>query len=252
MAEDVISDYIDKLSDNYQKTLIKSAAELQKQVASDPGNVKLQKALAQAMRELDAFKKSSPKETENLDSVKDTSSALEYLARNNRKVSRPKLYKDIKRGKLRRQNDGSFLLRDLDTYAVGVPYIIPPDRPNATIVEDRQRRKDEADIRLKEAQASIAEHKYAVQQGKYIPKNTVWLELAARAVAFKNALKNTFESKALELITLAEGNTSHSEDVVAWLGRAVDMALAEYSAPIKVEVDFIEALEEHDDADTEA
>lgn len=250
MAEDVISDYITKLSDNYQKTLIKSAAELQKQVASDPGNVKLQKALAQAMKELDAFKQPSAERTETLESVETPKEAIKYLKRCNRKVGRTKLFEDTKKGKLHRQTDGSFLLRDLDKYAVTLPYIVPPDHCSAALVDDRQRRKDEADIRLKEAQASIAEHKYAVQQGQYIPKNAVWLELAARAVAFRNTLKNTFESRILELITLTEGNASHSEDVVEWLSRAVDTALSEYSAPIRVEVDFFEALESDDAAET--
>lgn len=234
-----------QVDENSIKTYVKTITELQKRLIEKPSDLAAQKALALANKELNALriKKSAP--VEEIKVIKSPKEAIEYINGQNRKLGRDKFFRDVKSGKIRKQEGtGYFVVSELDLYATTLPYKAAPNGPVVEVLEERQRKKDEADIRLKEAQASMAEHKLAVQQGKYVLKSDVWLELAARAVALRNSLKNSFEARVLEMIGLVDGDTSKAEDIVFWMNSIFDDAFSEYAQPFDLRVDFSKALEE--------
>lgn len=234
-----------QVNENSIKTYVKSITELQKKLLENPASLATQKALALANKELNALREKKVSHTEEAQVIKSVKDALQYINDQNRKLGSVKFYREIKEGKVKRQaGTGYFLTSDLDLYATTLPYKATPNGPVVEVLEERQRKKDEADIRLKEAQASIAEHKLAVQQGKYVLKSDVWLELAARAVALRNSLKNAFEARVLEMIGLVDGDTSKAEDIVFWMNGIFDDAFSEYAQPFDLRVDFSKALEE--------
>lgn len=156
----------------------------------------------------------------------------------NRKCGKTKLFEDIKLGRLKKQPDGSFRQRDVERYAASLPMAGTPDAV-AEKAADRQRRKEEADIRKAEAAAKREEYDLAVKMGKYVPKSDVHLELAARAVTLSSSLKTAFESRNLDFIDAVDGNPKKGAALVELQSRILDEALNEYSQEMEFEVKFV-------------
>lgn len=164
-----------------------------------------------------------------------------------RKLGKTKLFEDIKRGRLKRQPDGTFRQRDVERYAASLPMAGTPDAV-AEKAADRQRRKEEADIRKSVAAADREEFDLAVKKGKYVPRADVHLELAARAVALASGIKTAFEAHNLDLVATVDGNPKKGAALVEELERIFDEAFNEYSRELEFEVAFVSELmmEEND------
>lgn len=168
----------------------------------------------------------------------DMRSVIQYASSKNRKLGKTKLYDDVnKKGLLKRQADGSFKIRDVDFYLSTVPVTSVTDASHDRAM-DRQRRKEEAEIRRLKASAERAEFDLAVRKGEYVARDTVYLELAARAVTLSSNLKTAFEAQILDIISLAEGNPQRSVQLIDRIESLVDEAMSEYSREIQLDVDF--------------
>ena len=108
---------------------------------------------------------------------------------------------------------------------------------------DRQRRKEEADIRKAEAAAEREEFDLAVKKGRFIAREQVYVELAARAVTLSSGLKTAFEARNLDLVALVDGNPKKAVALVEALERICDDALNEYSREMEFDVG-LEGLEQ--------
>lgn len=170
--------------------------------------------------------------------------ALEYLKVGcGRKIGKTKMFEDIKVGRLRKQADGSFRQRDLDRYAASLPTAGTPDRV-ANDAARRQREKEEQEIRRLRNAADREEFELKVKQGRYISREAVWQELAARAVALSAGLKTAFEAQSLDVIAMMEGNPKKSGPFVERIDQIVDEAMGEYSKPVEIEVTFTDESRE--------
>lgn len=166
--------------------------------------------------------------------------ALAYLNEDcNRKVAQTKLFEDIKKGLLKKQTDGSFKRRDLDRYAASLPTRGTSDSV-AQKAADRLRRKEEADIRRTEAAARREEFRLDVEMGKFIPREQVYQELAARAVTLASGLKTAFEARVLELVDAVDGNPKMAAVLGERLDALLDEALGEYSREMEFEITVTE------------
>ncbi|WP_460031304.1 hypothetical protein [Megalodesulfovibrio paquesii] len=134
----------------------------------------------------------------------------------------------------------------MDRYAASLPLETTPDGRTRD-AEERQRRKEEADIRIKEAVARREERKTAVLEGRYVLREQVDQELAARAVAFNAGLKSQVEAAALDLVTSVGGRPTRARALVQALERIIDAASNEYAREMEFEVN-IHADEEADAA----
>ena len=175
-------------------------------------------------------------------SFKDWRAALAHISESGRKLGKSKFFEDIKRGLLRRQADGGFRLRDLERYMASLPLAGTQDGI-AERAQDRQRRKEEAEIRKIEACAKREEFDLAVKMGRYIPREQVHLELAARAVALSLGLKTALEARGLEIISAIDGNPKKSLPLQELLESILDEALNEYSREMEFELEFVEDAE---------
>ena len=160
---------------------------------------------------------------------------LDYVAEHGRKLGQTKLFKDINLGRLRRQPDGTFRVRDVERYMASLPMSGTPDAV-ARKAADRQRRKEEADIRKAEAAAEREEFDLQVKKGRYILREQVYAELAARAVTLSSGLKTAFEARNLDLVALVDGSPRKAAALVEELERICDDALNEYSREMEFEV----------------
>lgn len=180
---------------------------------------------------------------------KDWREALAYITQDlGRKLGKTKLFDDIKKGLLKKQGDGSFRIKDVERYAASLPMAATPD-VLAEKASERQRRKEEEEIRRISAIADKEEFLLAVRKGQFIPREQVHLELAARAVTLSSGLKTTLEARGLDIIETVGGNPKKARDLFAFLEGVLDETLNEYSRPLEFDVVF-EQTEGLDDADS--
>ncbi len=217
------------------KVLLAAKEKAKAKAAMDPSPSNMN-ALDRASRMLDSAMQEETK-------LKDYQAVLRYVAENGRKLGQSKLYADVGKGRLKKQVDGSFRVKDVDAYMKTLAFAGTPDQV-ADKVADRMKRKEEADIRRAEAAARREEFNLEVAMGRYIRREEVYVELAGRAVALRDALKNGTEACALELVELVEGKPELSSGLLNRLGRLFDESLGEYARPLTLEVEFTELDEE--------
>ncbi len=171
--------------------------------------------------------------------LKDYKAVLSYAVECGRKLGKTKLYADINFGRLKKQPDGTFKLRDVDRYMASLPTAGTPDAV-AEKAADRQRRKEEEEIRRIKAVADKEEFDLAVKKGKFVAKEQVHLELAARAVTLSAGIRTAFEAHILDFISLVDGTPKKGAALVERLEAILDEALNEYSREMEFEVTFID------------
>ena len=172
-------------------------------------------------------------------SLADWRAVLAFIEEGGRKVGKSKLFEDIKKGRLKRQADGSFRPRDVERYMAALPLLGTSDSV-AERAADRQRRKEEQEIRRISAIADKEEFLLAVRRGQFIPKEQVHQELAARAVTLATGLKTAFEARALDIIALVEGSPKKAAPLIELLEALLEEALGEYSREMEIIVEFAE------------
>jgi hypothetical protein len=224
------------------QALLSAKESAKRAVLDDPSQANLA-ALDRATKMLNAAMQAKA-------NLSDWRAVLDYVAENGRKLGKTKLFEDIKRGRLKKQTDGSYRLRDVDRYLASLPMSGTADIV-AEKAADRQRRREEEEIRRIKATADKEEFDLAVKKGRYIPKEQVYLELAARAVTLSSGIKTAFESRNLELIAAVGGNPQKGLALTELLESILDEALNEYSREMDFEVTFLMS-DEDDPADSAA
>lgn len=172
--------------------------------------------------------------------LKDTSAVLAYVEEAGRKLKKTKLYDDIGLGRLKKQPDGTFKLRDVDRYAATLPTLGTSDKVAADAAQ-RQKKREEAEIRRIENAAAKEEFQLNILKGRYVTREAVYLELAGRAVTLASGLKTAFESSVLDLISLVEGSPKKAQNLIQALEEKLDAALNEYAQVEEFEVLFSES-----------
>lgn len=174
----------------------------------------------------------------------DIPEVLAYIKSQGRKVGRSKLYNDVNKHRhLPMQMDGTIRLSDVKAYMTKLPLTGTPPAL-AEKVADRQARKEEEEIRRIRAVANREEFSLAVLQGKYIAKELIYVELASRAVALRDGLKNAAESHASELVEMAGGDAKRTGAFIEGLSRLFDECIGDYARPITIDVSITGIEEE--------
>lgn len=176
-------------------------------------------------------------------SFKNYREVLAYAEECGRKVQKSKLYDDISAARLKKQPDGTFKKRDVDRYFASLPTTGTGDKV-AEKAAERRRRKEEEEIRRLKAGADKDEFALAVQKGKFIARERVYLELAGRAAQLSSGIKTAFEARGLEIIEKVEGNPKKAAALVDLLEAIFDEALNAYSREMELTVEFEKPEEE--------
>ena len=202
-------------------------------VKDDPSSANLS-ALQRATTMLENAMSNSENQTEFFTKPGDV---LRYLQEEvGRKIAQSTLYRDIKQGRLRKEKNG-FRLKDVERYAAHLPLSTTPDG-RTMAAEERLRRKEEAEIRIKEAQAIREEKKNAIIDEQYIARDQVYQEFASRAVALNTGLKSAVMAGVLELVTTVGGDPQKTDMLVRELEKLIDAASSEYSRELEFEVEL--------------
>jgi len=184
------------------------------------------------------------------ETFKSAGEVLRYLTEDKgRQIRKTKLYEDIRNGLLRKENR-KFRRLDVDRYAASLPLTTTPDGRTAE-AEARQRRLEEAEIRIQEARARSSERKDAILAGQYVLRAEVDQELAAKAVTLNQGLKSKMEAAALDLTAKVGGKPKLARVLVQEMEHIIDAACSEYAQPMEFEVTLYDFEEDEDDDDSE-
>lgn len=199
----------------------------------------LENPTTQTLATLDRASKALEKAVARQKVLRGVPEVISYLEQNGRSAKKTKVYADIKKGLLKKSDDGSFALHDVDLYMMSLPMATTPKEVFDAAAE-RQRRKEEADIRKAEAQAASEEFNLAIKQGEYVPRGEVDVALAARALTLSSGLRSAFEAKVLDWIEIVHGDPKTAASLIDSLGSTLDQALNEFSSGAEQTVDFLE------------
>lgn len=213
--------------------LLKAKEDAKRRVKDDPSAANLA-ALARATQMLGA---AMGKQSQILSGVKDV---LAYLQGQGRKISQSQLYKDLKRGHLRREPDGSFSQRSVDRYAQTLTLISLPEAKTDGVADLAEEELKEKIAKTREQRLSIAFDR-AVKEGRYIPREEVALELSSRAMTLGVGLRSVFRLYAPDWIRLVGGDPGKAEELATEFEKNLDEALNQYSRPMEFSVNYVPA-----------
>lgn len=241
MAERDIRALVEKSASTDLQVLLTTKENAKRAVLEDPsaGNIA---AFERASKMLESAMGAQ-------DSLKNWSAVLAYVQDAGRKLGQTKFFEDVKRGRLKKQADGSFRRRDVDRYMASLPLRETPDGVVERAAE-RQRKKEEAEIRKLRADADLRELELSVKRGKYIPREDVYRELAARALVLSSGLRTAFEARSLELVEAAGGDPRKVTVLTQALENLVDEALNDYAREMEIVVDMTDLPQQEAQDDT--
>lgn len=246
-----IEQLVEQSASTDMQVLLTAKEQLKREMLADPANTALSTAFERVTKNLDAAMQKqkekekaqeaeAQKQEEEKKTFSDLADVLAYIKGQGRKVGRSKLYNDVNKYRhLPKQMDGTIRLSDVKVYMTKLPLSGTPPAL-AEHIADRQARKEEEEIRRIRAVASREEFNLAVLQGKYIAKELIHQELAVRAVALRDGLKNAAETHASELVELVQGDPKHTAALLENLSRIFDECMGDYARPITIEVNFME------------
>lgn len=213
--------------------LLRAKEEAKRRVKDDPSTTNLA-ALARATQMLGAAKAAMGK-NQAFAGVKDV---LAYLQGQGRKISQSQLYKDLKRGHLRREADGSFTQRAVDRYAQTLALVAMPEAKASELEGLAEQEMREKIGKTREQRLSISFDRQ-VKEGKYLLREVVALELASRAAALGVGLRSVFRLHAPDYIRMVGGDVGKADDLAAEFEQNLDAALNEYSRPLDFKVEYV-------------
>ena len=182
--------------------------------------------------------------------LKNAVAVLAYIQENGKKVAKTKLYDDIGLSRLKKSKDGTFAVKDVDRYMASLPGL-GTSESEAAGAADRQKRKEEAEIRRLNAQAEKEELSLKERKGQLVDRQEMLELLAARAVTLDSDIKGALAAQANDLVSEVGGDPRKTKNLLAKLESVLDEAFGEYARTDEIEVRFKAPETPYDDADGE-
>jgi hypothetical protein len=152
--------------------------------------------------------------------------AFQYLASQGWKLSERTLYLHRDSGKLKASSNGQFSAQSLDRYArrylrrVGA---------FSEVSQEEETPKQDAETRLRVAQAETWELKHRILAGQYVPQGEFEKALAARATILVSDADNWRHATAASIIDLVRGDPVLLPDLLEFLRTAHEAWFARYT-----------------------
>ncbi len=162
-----------------------------------------------------------------------------YLKEHGWQVSKSTLYSRTGKAKLIPREDGLFGLKDVNKYASLFLKRQDTGQRVQEQLDAQQRNKMRLEIEKLEEEVARSRHKRKVEEGLYIPRDQIELELAGRAAVLDAGLTHLFQSQAGVLIEVSGGDPRKTAEVVHRLTDAKDRFLNQYAAAIDFTVEIV-------------
>jgi hypothetical protein len=169
---------------------------------------------------------------ENLLAVK------EYLGKEGWQVSQSGIYKHKKEGKLLPASDGTYRQKDVDKYARTWLKLKSTGKKKQDKLDELQRMKLEKELEKLETENARSKLKFEVEQGKYIEKDRMFLEMAARAGVLDAGLNHWIQTGAADWIRLVDGDLKKIGELINDMNAGKDELLNHYAQTQEFQVIF--------------
>ncbi|NDY41266.1 hypothetical protein G3N55_00175 [Dissulfurirhabdus thermomarina] len=168
---------------------------------------------------------------EAMDSFSNIRAVRAWLLEQGWRISQSGIYKHRAEGKIAPDLPGGrFSRRRVEAYAAAHLRRADTGKRPQRELEEQQRRKALAETRRAEAQALKLEHELAVLQGRYLPREDFYAELAARALALESGFRAMVQARLGEWIELVGGDATRAPDLSAAVQADLDRLLGEYAS----------------------
>lgn len=201
-----------------------------------------------AKESFDAFVRTlRPEDNDRFDNLAD---ALAYLKDEGWRAAQTSIYRHQKEGKVRPRPDGSYWKSDIDKYARTFLRQAATGQRVSERIEDLQRKKLEKELQNLKIEIERKQFALGRDQGKYIPKDQMDIELAGRAGILEAGLKHWIQSHAADWIRLTGGDTKKVGELIHSMIYGLDEHLNEFAGVREYRI-VIEAEEEETEQNNE-
>jgi hypothetical protein len=169
----------------------------------------------------------------------------QFLEKEGWKISKSTLYNHCNEGRLKLNRDGHYTLKAVNRYAR--THLELKETGQKIGDEELQRKKTMAEVARITEQAKLAQIKRMAEEGRYIEREQVDLEMAARAATLEAGLKGMVQSRAGEWVALVEGEEKRAGDLVRDMMAVIDQTLNEFATVKEFEVIFKANVEGHEE-----
>ena len=173
---------------------------------------------------------------ENHDTFKDIAAVLEYLDTSGWKVTKTSLYRHQSEGKIMPATDGSYRQKDVDKYAKTWLKQKSTGKKISERTDELQRKKLEIELKNLEIDHSRKAFAYEKDQGKYIPREQMEIELATRAGIFDAGLKHWIKSHVAQWIRLVDGDMQKVGLLLTQMSNDLNEHINSYASQIEYQV----------------
>jgi hypothetical protein len=217
------------------KVLLKAKQTIQIKINNDPGDRKSLKALSdinKQISELTAGRQAESEAQPKAAGFDNLLQALAWLQGQGYKLKKTKIYKDKDRGLLKIQQDGRVLESDVRAYAE--QYLFREGVDGSSLTDQKTKKEIERLI------LRIDREKYDFEkdQGKYIARDELSMEFAARALAFDAGIKSDFTAKVFDLIKICGGDPEKSKSIIDFISDLLDRRFRELARVDRFQVIF--------------
>lgn len=165
-----------------------------------------------------------------------------FLKEQGWKVAQRTVYRHGKEGKILSDPSGIYLLKAVQKYAR--LHLMMTDTRKKIRDDELQRNKTAAEVDKTQEQAKLARFKREILEGKYMPREEVNLELAARAGVLQDGLRYRNRTLASDLIQAVGGDQERVADLIRALDDSDRELLNQYASMKEFEVVFEGAVQE--------
>lgn len=161
---------------------------------------------------------------------------IDYLVETGWKATAPTVYRHRKQGKFLSKDDGRFRQKDVDRYAKTWLKRQSTGKKVKELEDELQRKKLEQELKNLEIEFKRKEHQLGREQGKYIEREKMEIELAARAGILEAGLKHWIQSRVAEWIRTAGGDLKKAGELINAMIRDLDEHINSYAQAKEFEV----------------
>jgi hypothetical protein len=169
-------------------------------------------------------------------SLGNIANVLLYLKAEGWKATKTSLYRHQSEGKFLPQDDGRYLQKDIDKYAKSWLKEQATGKRVNKKKDDVWTQNKELENRKLLADTIRAEFALAKEQGKYIPKEQMEIELAGRAGILDAGLKHMIQSRAADWIRAVSGDMKKIGELINMMNADWDEHLNSYASVREYEI----------------
>ncbi len=220
--EKELLDLVEEAKKTDLQVLIGAKEEAKRRVMDNPSPAALA-ALDRATRMLNDFlsakeqgdgqdpEEPAAKETPFTD-TKNAAEVLRWLQDNGYQKEKTQFYDDIREGRLRKNGQGVFTFRLVKKFARTIPRSATgkSDAEGRLDISYQKQEEEVAKLRINNEREKF---KFDLERGKYVDRNQLDLELAARLVVLETGLRRLAADKAPAYIHIASGDQARAEEL---------------------------------------